>query len=131
MGLAERRAVKNYSETEFPKMKAKIDAVAGFDVPFDIAWDTLAEDDYAHMLEDSIPKVYFMPVLEAFREIAIDDMGKEALKEGVGSVVVRWTGEKTLDFEDGVLTIDHSPISNVDYWENRRDTLQKALEDAL
>ena len=59
MGLAERRAVKKYSETEFPKMKAKIDAVAGFDVPFDIAWDTLAEDDYAHLLEESIPKVYF------------------------------------------------------------------------
>lgn len=131
MGLAERRAVKNYSESEFPKMKAKIDAVAGFDVPFDVAWDTLAEDDYAHMLEDSIPKVYFKPILEAFREIVIDDMGKEALKEGVNSVVVRWTGEKALEFEDGVLTVDHSPISNVSQWENRRDSLQKALEDAL
>lgn len=131
MGLAERRAVKNYSETEFPKMKAKIDAVAGMDVTFDISWDTLEEDDYAHLLEESIPKVYFKPILEAFREIAIDDMGKEALAEGVKSVVVRWTGEKTIDFEDGVLTVDHSPISNIDYWEDRRDKIQSALEERL
>lgn len=131
MGLAERRAIKNYSETDYPKIKAKIDAVAGFDVPFDIAWDTLAEDDYAHLLEESIPKVYFNPILEAFREIAIDDMGKEALKEGIGSVVVRWTGEKQISFEDGVLTVDHSPISNIDYWEDRRDQIQKALEESL
>ena len=131
MGLAERRAVKNFSDSDFSKLKAKIDAVAGFDVPFDVAWDTLAEDDYAHMLEDSIPKVYFKPILEAFREIAVDDMGKEALKEGVENVVVRWTGEKSIDFEDGVLTVDHSPVSNVDRWEDRRDSIQKALEEAL
>ncbi len=131
MGLAERRAVKNYSESDYPKVKAKIDAVAGFDVPFDIAWDTLTEDDSAHLLENSIPKVYFNPILEAFREIAIDDMGKEALADGVKSVVVRWTGEKKISFEDGVLTVDHSPISNIDYWERRRDEIQEALEDSL
>lgn len=131
MGLAERRAIKNYSESDYPKIKAKIDAVAGFEVPFDIAWDTMAEDDYAHLLEESIPKVYFNPILEAFREIAIDDMGKEALKEGIGSVVVRWTGEKQISFEDGVLTVDHSPISNIDYWEERRNQIQKALEESL
>lgn len=131
MGLAERRAIKNFQDTEFPKIKKQLDVVAGFDVNIDVSWDTLAEDDYGHLLAESLPKVYFKPLIEALREICVDELGKEALKGGLKGVKVRWSGQKTLDFQDGVLTIDHSPISNIDYWEERKKELQRELEQGL
>lgn len=131
MGLAERRAIKNFQEAEFPKIKQQVDAVAGFEVAVNVAWDTLAEDDYGHLLGESIPKVYFKPLIEALREICVDELGKDALKGGLKTVEIRWSGQKTLDFKDGVLTIDHSPISNIDYWEERKKELQRELEQGL
>lgn len=131
MGLAERRAIKAFQDNLFPGLKKAIDEAAGFEVTVEVDWPTLAEDDYSHMYDEALPKVYFQPVAEAFKGICIDDMGRDALKEGLEKVVIRHSGNKELSFKDGVLTVDHPPIANADYWEERRDTLQKALEKAL
>lgn len=131
MGLAERRAIKKFEDETYPKLKAQIDSVAGFEVAVDVDWGTLAEDDYGHLYDEALPKVFFKPVIEALREICIDEMGRQALEEGLKRVDIRWTGSKRMDFVDGVLTLDHSPVSNIDYWEERKKDLQSALERAL
>ena len=62
---------------------------------------------------------------------SIDDMGRDALKDGLKKVIFRHSGTNELSFQDGIVTLDHSPISNLDYWEDRKKTLQQALEKGL
>lgn len=131
MGLAERRAVKGFQENKFPKLQQEVHQAAGFPVELDIRWDTLGVDDYAEMYEDAFVKVYFKPLIEALRAVACDDLGREALKEGLKKVVIRHTGTADIAFSGGVLTFDHHPVSNLDYWSDRKATLQKALEKGL
>jgi hypothetical protein len=39
MGLAERRAIKAFQENKYPKLKAELDAAAGFEVLPAVDWD--------------------------------------------------------------------------------------------
>lgn len=68
---------------------------------------------------------------ETFKCIAFDDMGREALASGLKKVVIRNSGQSEDSFQDGVLTLDYSPVSNIDYWEDRKNTWQKLLEKGL
>lgn len=132
MGLAERRAVKAFEENRYPEFKSQINAAAGFDVPTEVDWTTLAIDDYGHLYDEAFPKVYFVPLIGALQAVAIDDMGRDALKEGLKKIVVRYGGGDTkMAFEGGVLTLDHNPVSNLDYGDDRRQQLQRALEKGL
>ena len=131
MGLAERRAVKAFQDNKYPKFQQEVEAAAGFPVELDIRWDTLGYEDYAHLYDEAFEKVYFKPLIEAFRAVACDDMGKEALKEGLKKVTIRYTGSNEISFTNGTLTFDHSPVSNLDYWSDRKNELQKALEKGL
>src|SRR5688572_24712290 len=89
MGLAERRAAQNFKDQRYPALKQRIDEAAGFEVPMDVKWETLAINDYAHLYDECFPKVYFDTLTEAFKNIAVDAMGKEALKGGLKRVVVQ------------------------------------------
>lgn len=135
MGLAERRAAERFKTDEFPDWKAKIDEAAGFDLPVEVAWDELAAADYADQYDTFFPKVYFRPMVDALAAITIDEMGKSALREGLGKVVVRNTEQYSstsgFSLEGGVLTIDHKPYSNVEYEAERAKGLQKLLESSL
>jgi hypothetical protein len=135
MGLAERRAAERFRNDDYPGWKAKIDAAAGFDVPVEVAWDELAAADYADSYATFFPKVYFQPMVDALTGVAIDDMGKSALRDGLKKIVVRNTAQYSstsgFTFEGGVLTVDHLPYSNVDYGEERAQGLQKLLESGL
>jgi hypothetical protein len=63
-------------------------------------------------------KVYFTPLINAIKEIAADDMGKEALREALKKVVIKNEGgiyyaSGAYLFNGGVLTIDHPPMKNL------------------
>ncbi|MCP3136297.1 hypothetical protein [Pyxidicoccus xibeiensis] len=136
MGLAERRAAKQFEETQYPKLKQQIDQAAHFDVPVDVNWQTLAIDGSAHLYEECFPKVYFLPLVEALQAICIDDMGREALKEKLKRIVIRNTADTSnadymVTFEDGVLTLDHLPTTNIDDVKDRKKAIQTKLEAAL
>ena len=73
MGLAERRALKEYQEQEFIKLVDQIQRVAGFDVELDVEWDALAEDGMSHMYSENLTKVYFTPLIEGLQAITVDD----------------------------------------------------------
>lgn len=134
MGLTERRAIKAFQENKYPKLKAEMDAAAGFDVPVVVDWDTImaVSEGYSEQYEENLPKVFFRPLIEAFKGICIDDLGKEALKEGLKKVVIR--GESTYtnpSFEYGILTLAYPVTSWADSWTTKRDEIQTVLEKGL
>jgi hypothetical protein len=135
MGLAERRAIKHFQDTQLPVLEKAIDDAAGFEVPLETDWNALAVDDYTHMYDEAFAKVYFQPIALALAEVAQDDMGREALKSGLKRIAIRNSADKygddAISFEDGVLTIDHHPVTNIDDIEPRKRTIVRLLEKAL
>ncbi|RKH68409.1 hypothetical protein [Corallococcus llansteffanensis] len=136
MGLAERRAAKKFEDTVYPKLKQQLDAAAHHEVQVEVNWQSLAIDGSADLYEEAFTKVYFTPLIEAFEAICIDDMGREALQSKLKRVVIRNTadvssGSSMVTFEDGVLTLDHRPTTNIDDIRERKNSIQQTLEAAL
>ncbi|OVE76813.1 hypothetical protein BVX98_04680 [bacterium F11] len=135
MGLAEKRAVKEFQDGAFPGLKKQIDEAAGFDVPLDVNWDSLGVEGLAHLYADAFEKVYFIPVIEALKKICADDMGKEALKGSLKNIVLSNTedksGEAGIGYEGGTLKIDHKPTTNIGDVSLRTNAIVKKLESAL
>lgn len=136
MGLAERRAMKEFETTHYPPLKQRIDAAAHFEVAVEVKWDTLMGDGYSHLFGEAWPKVYFEPLVKAFENICVDDMGREALREKLKKVVIQnsnstASGSRVAAFHDGVLTLDHKPFTNMDDVRDRIAGIQKTLEAAL
>lgn len=136
MGLAERRALKDFQDNHLPALLAEIQRLAGFAVPVEANWDQLARPDYAHMYTDCFAKVYYQPVINALTDVGRDEMGRDALKAGLKKIVFANTAElysadSAISFVDGVLTIDHDPCTNVDYVDDRAAVAIKVLEKGL
>lgn len=134
-GLKEKRAVKDFQETSYPKLKKEIDAIAGVDVPIEVDWNSVAVKDYAHLYEEGFTKVYFTPLLQALKEICADEMGKSALKDALKKVVIKNSSNSyspsKFSFTDGILVIDHSPTTNLGDIKDRSSKLVKLLEAGL
>ncbi|MEV6007887.1 hypothetical protein AB0M29_13845 [Streptomyces sp. NPDC051976] len=135
MGLAERRSAERFKNDDYPGWKSRIDEAAGFDVPIEVAWDELAVPDYADMYAEYFPQVYFQPLADALGAIGADDMGKEALREGLTKIVIKNSGEyfseSGISFTDGVLTFDHKSDTNTHHVQERTKAIQGLLESAL
>ncbi|WP_165750253.1 hypothetical protein [Cellulophaga sp. Z1A5H] len=136
MGLKENRFTKTFQEEQFPQLKAQIIEAAGFNVSFNIEWNTLFEDRFLHLYNDTYPKIYFIPLIEAFKSITADKMGKEAIVESLKEIHITNTKDhhnpkNAYTFSDGVLTVDHSPIFNADDIEDRTNVLTQLLENNL
>ncbi|HRP31956.1 MAG TPA: hypothetical protein PKV73_08695 [Agriterribacter sp.] len=132
MGLNEKRAIKAFQENTFPKLVKKINEAAGFPVELDVQWDTLAVADNAHLYDEGFTKVYFTPVINAFKDITTDDLGKDGLKETLKKVVIKNEGGyyspgSAISFEGGVLTIDHEPVSNINDIDQRANAIANLL----
>lgn len=134
-GLKEKRAIKDFQEKSYPKLKKEIDGAAGLDVPIEVDWNSIAVKDYAHLYEEGFTKVYFTPLLEALKEICADDMGKSALKNALKKVVIKNSSDSfspsKFTFSEGVLVIDHSPTTNLGDTKDRTAKIVKLLEGAL
>ena len=136
MGIAERRATKEFQDKSLPGLQAQIRKFAGFEVPIEISWDQLAKEGASDRFMDSWTKVYFTPTIEALKSIARDDMGRDALKSGLKRITFcntagRYSADSAVSFVSGELTIDHDPDCNVDYIQDRTDVARKQLERGL
>lgn len=136
MGLKERRFTKTFQEETFPGLKQQIDTAAGFEVEMLIEWETLFEESFVHLYQDSYPKIYFIPLIEAFKAIASDSLGREALRTSLQKVVINnqdnhHNPSSAYSFKEGVLEINHSPILNADKVEDRIEVLTELLENNL
>lgn len=138
MGLAEKRAAKEFQEKRYPQLKQDIDAAAKFGVEVEVKWDQLATDDQAHLYDECWPKVYFKPLIEALKAITVDDLGREALQGALKKILIRNEGQISygdrmahFSTTEGLLVLDHKPTTNVDDVKDRTKGIQKTLEDAL
>ncbi len=135
MGLAERRAVGEFQEKSFPAWAKKVNEAVGIDVKITVDWDKLAAPDYSHMYEDAFTKVYFTPLVDGLKEICKDKMGKDALQAALKEVIITNTKDyyygDCWTFADGKITLDHSPISNIDNIDDRTKGLVAELEKSL
>ena len=135
MGLAERRATKEFQDKQFVELSAEIQKLAGFPVPIEVTWDQLAVDGRSNLYKESWPELYFKPVIEALRQIGRDQMGREALKTGLKKIEIRnskgaYSPTSAITFHDGQLTIDHD-LSNVGDTKARADYIIEIVEKDL
>ncbi len=103
MGLAERRKIKELQEVTLPGRVKEIEEICGAAIPYEVDWDSLAEDAEALNFVDNIS---CHRLNMALRVICMDEMGKEAVREGLKRVRlknVKTKGEMSMTFEGGVL----------------------------
>lgn len=135
MGLAERRATKEFQEKQFPELRNEIHKLAGFPVPVEVAWDQLAVEGQTDYYKEAWTEIFFKPVIDALRQIGRDDMGKEALKGGLKKVELRnssgnYSPHSAITFQNGTILIDHE-LSNVGDTKDRTKHLVEIVEKGL
>jgi hypothetical protein len=141
LGLAERRALKDYQEKDFPAIKKNLMTAVGFEAPLDIKWEQLAQPGEADRYKEDgyWNATIFKPLTKAMTSITADKEGKDALKAKLKKIVIMYDPNTApasnyangIKFEAGVLTINFRPYSNVDAVDERTAAIQKLLEDNL
>jgi len=103
MGLEERRRIKELQETTLPGRVREIEEICGKAIPYEVDWESLASDVEALNFLDNLS---CHRLNMALRTICIDDMGKEAVREGLRLVRLSNCRDKAgmhMTFRDGVL----------------------------
>lgn len=136
MGLAQKRIISEYQTSAFPEWKKKFDTVVGFEIPFEVKWDTMQDDAYhdRDRYFEWYGLVYFEPLMTVFQKLCSDNMGREAVKTGVKKIVIdgtEGTSAKKSTFENGVLTIKHQFNMNTNDEAERTKTWLRMIEDKL
>ena len=135
MGLAERRASKEFQDKHFPELRNEIHKLAGFPVPLEVSWDQLAVEGQTDYYKEAWTEIFFKPVIEALRQIGRDEMGREALKGGLKKVEFRnssgaYSPSSAITFQNGQLVIDHE-LSNVGDTKDRTKYIVEIVEKGL
>jgi hypothetical protein len=103
MGLNERRKIKELQDTTFPERVKEIQEICGTPVPYEVDWDSLKDDLEALNFIDNIS---CHRLNMALRVICQDELGKEAVREGLKLIKlknVKTKDEMSLTFSDGTL----------------------------
>jgi hypothetical protein len=103
VGLNERRKIKELQEQTFPERVKEIAEICGAPIPYEVDWDSLADDAEALRFIDNIS---CHRLNMALRVICQDDLGKEAVRNGLKSIRlknVKDRAEMKMTFEQGVL----------------------------
>ena len=103
MGLNERRKIKELQEVTLPARVKEIVEICGKEIPYEVDWDSLADDMEGLNFLDNLSCHRFNMAL---RTICMDDMGKEAVCEGLTLIKLKNVKDKSemkISFEGGVL----------------------------
>ena len=103
MGLNERRKIKELQETTLPERVREIEEICGKAIPYEVDWDSLADDAEGLNFLDNLS---CHRLNMALRSICLDDLGKEAVREGLLLVKLRNVQDKAamgMTFTEGVL----------------------------
>jgi hypothetical protein len=103
MGLNERRKIKELQEVTLPGRVKEIEEICGVAIPYEVDWDSLADDAAGLNFLDNIS---CHRLNMALRMICQDDMGKEAVRAGLKKVKLANARDKSamsMTFEGGVL----------------------------
>lgn len=114
MGLNERRKIKELQDTTIPGRVKEIEEICGKSIPYDIDWNTLADDPTGLNFLDNIS---CHRLNMALRVICQDDMGKDAIRGGLKSVKlvnVKDKAAKKLAFSGGILEMQCAYAAGLD-----------------
>lgn len=103
MGLNERRKIKELQDTTLPGRVKEIEEICGKAIPYEVDWDSLADDLEGLNFLDNIS---CHRLNMALRTICVDDMGKEAVREGLKTIKLKNVKDKSakkISFDGGVL----------------------------
>jgi hypothetical protein len=106
MGLNERRKMKELQDTVFPGRVKEIEEICGRAIPYEVDWNSLADDAEALNFIDNIS---CHRLNMALRAICQDDMGKEAVREGLKKIKLKNVKDKSamkMAFAGGILEMD-------------------------
>jgi hypothetical protein len=103
MGLAERRKIKELQDTTLPGRIKEIEEICGKPIPYEVDWDSLADDEEGlHFLDN----ISCHRLNMALRAICLDDMGKEAVRDSLNLIKLKNVKDKSamkINFDGGVL----------------------------
>ena len=103
MGLMERRKIKELQETTLPERVTEIAEICGKPIPYEVDWDSLADDLEGLNFLDNLS---CHRLNMALRTICLDEMGKEAVRVGLQLVKLKNVKDKAdmkMTFAGGVL----------------------------
>ena len=103
MGLNERRKIRELQETTFPGRVKEIEEICGKGIPYEVDWDSLADDAEGLNFIDNIS---CHRLNMALRMICQDDMGREAVRDGLKLIKLKNVKDKSamsMTFDGGVL----------------------------
>ena len=108
MGLNERQKIKVLQDTTFPDRIREIAEICGAAIPYEVDWASLSDDMEGLNFIDNIS---CHRLNMALRAICYNDLGKQAVREGLKLVKLKNVKAKTdkkMTFEGGVLEM-HCP----------------------
>ncbi len=103
MGLNERRKIKELQDVTFPGRVKEIEEICGKAIPYEVDWDSLADDMEGLNFIDNLS---CHRLNMALRMICQDDLGKEAVREGLKKIKLKNVKDKAamkISFDGGVL----------------------------
>ena len=106
MGLNERRKIEELKNVTFPGRVKEIEEICGKAIPYDIDWDSLADDAEALNFIDNIS---CHRLNMALRVICQDEMGKDAVRSGLKQIKLKNVKDKSamkISFDGGVLEMN-------------------------
>jgi hypothetical protein len=129
MGLEERRRIKELQDVTLPSRVQEIKEICGAAIPYEVDWTSFADDAEALNFLDNLS---CHRLNMALRSICIDDLGREAVREGLRLVKLKNVkkDQMQLGFEGGVLEMHCAYALRTDgmYSDNQiRDLLAKKL----
>lgn len=114
MGLNERRKIKELQDTTFPERVKEIETICGKAIPYEVDWESLADDTQALNFIDNLS---CHRLNMALRVICTDDMGKGAVRDGLKLIKLKNVPYKeamAISFDNGVLAMHCAYASGTD-----------------
>jgi hypothetical protein len=130
MGLQERRKIKELQDTVFPGRVKEIEEICGVAIPYEVDWDSFDTDlEGLNFLDNGSCHRLNM----ALRTICVDDLGREAVRDGLKLIRLRNVGDAAamqIGFADGVLEMHCAYALKSDGFFSDT-TIREVLEKAL
>ena len=130
VGLNERRKMKELQDVTFPGRVKEIEEISGAAIPYEVDWNSLADDMEALNFIDNIS---CHRLNMALRMICQDEMGKSAVRDGLKLIRLRNVKDKSamrMDFQNGVLEMDCAYALRTDGMFSDGE-IRKLLEERL
>src|SRR6476646_9573920 len=91
MGLNERRKIKELQDVTFPGRVKEIEEICGVAIPYEVDWESLADDPDGLNFIDNIS---CHRLNMALRVICQDDLGKQAVRDGLKKIKLKNVKDK-------------------------------------